>query len=678
MNNLEFVNVFQGVGKSVTPPQNSLFSKWNLLKGKAGNLSPSACLPFGCIACAPYSGGYSSGYGNHKANGRDEPPHFFEGDKLIGFSHFTHSGSGAFGFYYNYLVVSPYVQNADSVQKLKEIDEEQATLGYYTCRFKEEDIRCEVTVSEKVALHRYTSQKGEPLKFLIDVSNNGLQQDNPRLYGYSTESKIQLYGKGAFGGFVTMQGVKIYFYAACSDENCGQMIWRNDLKTQSCEFYCVQTEERFGVGLATSQTSVGLKIGFSLLSEERAMAEVLSTPDFEAVRKQATRRWEEKLSVIQLEGVSDKEREIFYSNFYHSLIKPCGWNKESFLWNEKGTFYLDFATLWDVYKTQMPFIFALYPSVGKGIVKTIIQYGKTQGKLFNALMLSTNQNIEATQACCLACYVLYDAYQYGLVEEKQVDDMFEAVKKEVEIYRESILQGTLEKTTKLLDCTLICAAFAHLSKELGKKADEEYFAELASYWTQAFGEDGLLKTDYPYYEGNHYNYTFRFIREKEKRIEIAGGKENLVKQLDKFFAFDESSERIDRFEGFNNETDMETPYFYHYVDRYDRVCEIVDECINNCFKAGREGLPGNGDSGGLTACYLWNFLGLFPISGQETIFLGKPRAKKASIQLNNGNMLTIINESENRPKKITFNGKEITEYALTAKDLLLGGEIKFL
>ena len=150
-----------------------------------------------------------------------------------------------------------------------------------------------------------------------------------------------------------------------------------------------------------------------------------------------------------------------------------------------------------------------------------------------------------------------------------------------------------------------------------------------------------------------------------------------MKQLDKFFAFDETSEKQNRFEGFNNETDMETPYFYHYVGEYRKLCEIIDECINSCFKAGREGLPGNGDSGGLTACYLWNFLGLFPSSGQEEVFVGKPRARKATIKLGNGNMLTIINESESVPEKITFNGKAI-KTTIAVKDLLQGGELIFL
>ena len=668
--NVDYVNVFQGTGKSAVPKESTLFSKWNLLKGKAGNLSPSACLPFGSVACSPYSGGYSSGYGNFKPNGKFYPENFFEGDKLVGFSHFTHSGSGAFGFYYNYLVVSPYTDDFAGTQRLKSYDREKASVCYYSCRLTDENIQCEITVSDKVALHRYKADK--PLKLAIDVSNNGLRTGKKKCYPDS--AKFRLQANGNVIGYVQQEGVKIYFYVMCTGMRA--WLWESGTVLKGSEYASDKTENRFGVCIETDETQAELKIGFSLVSEERAMANVLFTPDFDTARKQGREMWEKVLSAITISGVSEQEKEIFYSNFYHSLIKPCGWEKESFLWNEKDRFYLDFATLWDVYKTQMPLVFALYPEVGKGIADTLIKYGKTQGKLFNALMLSANQDIEATQACCLGCYLLYDAYAYGLVDEKQIDDMFDAVKNEVDVYRDGILNSSFEKTTKLLDCALICESFAKLAKELKRGADEKYFSEIASRWTDAFGEDGLLKTDYPYYEGNRYNYSFRFIRDKEKRIEIAGGKEKLIGQLDGFFAFDETSDKENRFEGFNNETDMETPYFYHYAGRYDRVCEIADECVKNCFTEGREGLPGNGDSGGLTACYLWNFLGLFPASGQEEFFVGKPQAGYAQIKFGNGKTLTIINEKQDVPKKITFNGKEITS-TIAVKDLLNGGELKF-
>ena len=675
MNHSEFVNVFQGTGKSVTPEKGSLFSKWTLLKGKAGNTSPSACLPFGCVACSPYSGGYSSGYGNFMRNGELPPEKFFEGDKLIGFSHFTHSGSGAFGFYYNYLVTVPFQGGLAEILDLKAFDEERATTGYYTCRLIKEDIKCEVTVADKVALHRYTALNGKPLKIAADISNDGLKQpQDSRVFSYSTESEMHI-GENGVGGFVTMQGVKLYYYILCNGKAA---LWVDKTPVGERRLRLQKTEKPFGCLFETDEAKAEVKVGFSLVSETNAKRAAISAPVFDTAAKAAAEKWEEKLSAIELFGVSDEDREIFYSNFYHTLVKPCGWEKESFLWDEKETFYLDFATLWDVYKTQMPLLFTLYKDVGRGIVKTLLKFGKEKGGLFNALMLTSNMNVESQQACCLACYVLYDAYVRGLVETGETNDMFYAARAETEQYRKAILSGTIEKTTKLLDVSLISAAFSDLAGKLGRNEDKKYFAKIAEHWTDAFGADGLLKTEYPYYEGNRWNYSFRFVKDVNKRIALAGGAESLTKQLDAFFAFNDKNEEINRFEGFNNETDMETPYFYHYVNRYDRLAEIICECTNACFRTGREGLPGNNDSGGLSACYIWNFLGLFPISGQDSFFLGVPKAEKAVLHLSSGNSLTIGGSGKGeRVSKVVFNGETVAGYSLPVEKIMQGGEIVF-
>ena len=673
---LKNVNVFQGTRGSTKPQEGTLYSKWNLLKGKAGNTSPSACLPFGNVACSPYSGGYSSGYGKFTRNGGEEPGRFFEGDKLMGFSHFTHSGSGAFGFYYNYLVVVPFKGALADVHSLKDIDEECATPGYYTCRLQEDNVRAELTVGESVALHRYTSLDGSPLKIAVDISNDGLKQPwDERVYAYSRESEMRI-EDGKVVGYIVMQGVKLYYCILCEGK---ASLWLDKKTVDESSLRLDKTEQSFGCLFETDSDCTMVKIGYSVVSEERAKRAAVEACGFDEAKERAHTAWQQRLSTIELEGVSEEDREIFYSNYYHTLIKPCGWKQESFLWDEKEISYLDFATLWDVYKTQPPLVFALHADVGRGIVKTLLRYGKEKGKLFNAFMLSSNMNIESTQACCLGCYVLYDAYAQGLVEEGDIDDLFTVVKSEIGQYEKEIADGTFEKTTKLLDCTLIAEAFAAVAKELGREDDCEYLSKIAEHWTKAYGEDGLLKTQYPYYEGNHWNYSFRFVGDVQKRIALSGGKENLEKQADLFFGFDESGSQDDRFEGFNNETDMETPYFYHYVGRYDKLITILKECTSACFRTGPDGLPGNNDSGGLSACYLWNFLGLFPITGQPRVFVGYPKAKKATLHLSNGATLTILsNLSGENVNEIRLNGKRIEGYTISMQELLRGGEIEFL
>ena len=472
-----------------------------------------------------------------------------------------------------------------------------------------------------------------------------------------------------------MQGVKLYFCIKCDAKF---WFWVNNEKVEENELKLKKTKKPFGVTFDIEKNIANLKIAFSLVSIKNAILSLENSVNFEKAKKNAEKSWKARLSTIKITGVSKEDKEIFYSNYYHSLVKPSRWKEESFLWDEKEDFYLDFATLWDVYKTQIPFIFTLYGDVGRGIVKTLIRYGKSRGKLFNALLLSSNMNIEATQACCLGCYVLYDAYVRGLVDGELVDDMFAVVKAEIAQFERGIKEGSFEKTTKLLDCTLIAESFAKLAKELNKKEYYEYFIEIAKFWTQAFDLDGLLKKDYPYYEGNHWNYSFRFFNDAKKRVELAGGKEKLTEQLDAFFAFNDKNSLENRFEGFNNETDMETPYFYHYVGCYDRLERVMKECVSSCFRTGRKGLPGNNDSGGLSACYLWNFLGLFPVSGQKVMFFGYPKAKKSVLRLFNGKKLIILSKLKgNSVKKITVNGKEVSDYQISLDVVLNGAKIVF-
>ena len=133
------------------------------------------------------------------------------------------------------------------------------------------------------------------------------------------------------------------------------------------------------------------------------------------------------------------------------------------------------------------------------------------------------------------------------------------------------------------------------------------------------------------------------------RIELAGGEERFLTLLDEFFGYgaepvNQLGERpsvdelaagyaLNRFEGLNNEPDMEVPWAYHYLGRPDRTAEVVHAAINNQFGLGRGGLPGNDDSGGLAAWYVWASLGLFPVAGQSLYLVNAPSFAHVPVDL---------------------------------------------
>ena len=98
------------------------------------------------------------------------------------------------------------------------------------------------------------------------------------------------------------------------------------------------------------------------------------------------------------------------------------------------------------------------------------------------------------------------------------------------------------------------------------------------------------------------------------------------------------------------------------------------------FSDGRGGIPGNNDSGALSSCYIWNSLGIFPVAGQNLILIGSPKIDSATLSLGNGNRLDIKvhrkSDEDIYVEKATFNGKNISDYKLSVRDVMGGGALE--
>jgi putative alpha-1,2-mannosidase len=115
---------------------------------------------------------------------------------------------------------------------------------------------------------------------------------------------------------------------------------------------------------------------------------------------------------------------------------------------------------------------------------------------------------------------------------------------------------------------------------------------------------------------------------------------------------------LNRFEGLNNEPDMEAPWAYHYAGRPDRTADIVQAALTWQFGTGPGGLPGNDDSGGLSSWYVWASLGLFPIAGQSLFLVNAPAFERGAIRV--GDREFVVETSGHRETPIGADGIETT------------------
>lgn len=670
----KYVNVFQG-NSTVSADWNEGIAKtWNPIKGLSGNTHPGAQLPFGKISVGAYSGGYPTGYGNNKLNCGEPVEALYDIKSVFGISHLHHSGTGAVGFYYNYALTTPFFGDLRAPDRDVLVNE-VAHPGFYAASFMKKNINFELTVDRNSAYHKYTFNQ-EDGKISVDLSNDGLYNDN-RLRSDAGDAQIKILSDSLVCATVELQGIKLNFTIHCDTGKA--VIWENYTVVDRHELNTNGSKgNKFGIVFENVGLKANVTVTVSIASPERSLDDNARSRvlGFDLAKHEADKEWEDALSKFVIDADS-KSKEVFYSYLYHTLVKPSDWSGESLYYTD-DSFMLDFTTLWDVYKTQLPLVFSVYPEISSKIINTYYNLGQALGVMPNLFDLSSNFNGEAQQARFLAGYIFCDAYYRGVkgvdwadllkllcdILHKSDKDFFEA--------------GECSRTTHTLDMAEACSNLSRLADILSLDDMSKELKAHSSKWKNAFdAETGLLKADSEYYEGNLWNYSFRPMNSMNERIELAGGKKAFCGLLDRFFGYDHKDDFSARFEGFNNETDMESPYAYNYIGRMDRLAEIIS-CANDfLFTAGEGGAPGNVDSGGLSACYIWNALGVFPVSGQDLMLVGMPSFNKASVTLANGKVFTVVKHGcGSYVKQGKLNGRQLPDFKFTVSDMMNGGVLE--
>ena len=664
---IDQVDPFIGTSVADLPPPEGLAASWWWPKPPVGNTHPGATYPFGMVSACAYSGAYPSGYGVFDRSTEGVPPLLHERPVASGFTHFQQSGTGAIRKYYNYLRVSPMLTPLDDLGTTWSLDEERAEPGTYRATLGN-GVACELTVGPKSAVHRYTFPEHRNARLVLDASHGGLEID--RGATVPLRARLDSGGPGHASGEVVMEGVPISFHIECDTPDWRQMLWYDRRLMEggtSLRFDSIRptTLRPFGLiwaGRARAGDTVELRIGFSLRGVEQARRNLandvgtgatslateavasLSPPSTAAFRRrQTTTRstWADHLATIRVESGSDERRTVFATALYHSMIKPCFALDESPFWPTSGPFVFDVCTMWDIYRTQLPLMTTLFPQRAVELANALLHVAEEEGNFPIGYRMAKGADRFSRQGSALTHTLLADICDLGL---PGIDWDWALVHMDADLRRqygeEFIEHGVAHPITHTLDLAHGYHCTALVARSVGDDALADQFDGLAARWVNAYDPVTGLVRDSSFYEGGKWNYSFRLGHDMAGRIELAGGEERYLDLLDSFFGFgadpvkqlgvdpslDElaAGYELNRFEGLNNEPDMEAPWSYHWIGRPDRTADIVHAIVMNQFGVGAGGLPGNDDSGGLSSWYVWASIGLFPVAGQQIVLLNAP------------------------------------------------------
>jgi putative alpha-1,2-mannosidase len=709
----EYVDPFIGTEATDLPTPSGLAATWWWPKPQVGNTHPGATYPLGMVSACAYSGAYPTGYGRYDLGTEGLPVEMHDRRVASGFTHFQQSGTGAIRKYYNYYRVTPMLQPLDDLGELWEIQEEQAEPGWYAATLAS-GVRCELTVGPKSAVHRYTFPAHRDARLVIDFSLGGLAIPFGRTV--PLRAHLQSLAPGVAQGEIVVEGAPLAVHLECRTPQWRQLLWYDRRLMPGgtrLDFDRIRptTLRPFGLmwaGRAEPGEVVELRIGFSLRGAEQARENLhrdcgdggLEQPVFEIRRARTAEVWREHLGAVQVESPSAAKKTVFSTALYHALIKPCLAMNESPFWPTEGPFAFDVATMWDMYRTQLPLLSTLLPQRAVEFANALLHISEEEGNLPIGYRMARGADRFSRQGSALAHTFLADVCHLGL---PGIDWDWALVHMHNDLRRQYgedfLLRGVAHPISHTLDLAFGYWCTSLIAAHLGDRALVDQFAPLAAQWVNAFDPGtGLLK-DSEFYEGGRWNYSFRLVHDMAARIALAGGDGPFVELLDRFFGFGAAPVKqpgelpgleemaagyaLNRFEGLNNEPDMEAPWSYHYAGRPDRTADVVHSVVQNQFHPGRGGLPGNDDSGGLSSWYVWASLGLFPVAGQNVFLIGPPAWREAHLAVG-GRPLALETAGFTEPEadrpaqyvqSVWLNGAPLNRTWITGQELHAAGRL---
>jgi len=598
---------------------------------------------------------------------------------------------------------------------------ETASPGYYAVFFPDSGVRTELTTTERVGFYRFTFPQTERGRVLMDLgaNENSIEVVN--------DHTVRGHGRGgrSFVAEFSQPFKKFGTFRQNQPRLDGGRVRRDDF---------VEPE-----GRSISGSYAGAYLEFSTTAGEQILVRIASARNFEAAQKQldadgsdfdavhqhARELWSEKLNLIQVEGGTEHERNLFYSTLYNSLLTPrLIYKKGTPLHGRDAGKVADYdryspIAFWDTGRNQVMLLALLEPDVMTNIMRTHLEMARESGWMHTSFygdhavlmylgdwrrglpfdyasvyeFLRKNATDPAGPRGDLAEYL-----KNGWVH----DDFME--------HPSPPEAGGHAGVDKTLEYSWDDYALAQFAKKLGKEDDYQMFLARAHNYTNVFdpstgfmrgrNADGSWISPYDPFEP-YYNYmskeatgwqNFWLVpHDVQGLINLLGGRENFIQKLDTFFNTPYHPKGIARdVTGMlglycqGNQPDQQTAYYYDWAGQPWKTQKLVREILHLMYGSDQDGLayPGMDDQGSTSSWYVFSALGFYTVDPSSADYIiGSPLFDKATLHLGNGKDLIIEaknNSDENcYIQSATLNGRPWNKPWFSHADIANGGKFVF-
>ena len=703
-----------------------------------GNVYPGAQIPFGGIQISPDTDDYdydvAAGYKYNKPT-------------IMGFSltHLSGTGIPDLGDFLfvpgtgTLKSATGTAEDPDSGYRSRFSHErEAASPGYYTVELTDYGVTAEMTAAARSGILRFTYPESKESFIMVDLDHTlrwKCEWSSVRLLDDHTiiGSKIvagwnpsrQVYFAARFSepikDFVILQEGKPVIYNTKRFRSSLEA-WGRGL--QACIKFPTRAGQQVSVKVAVS--AIGTDGALKNLSE-------LDGKNFETVRAEAENLWEKELGKYELDPSCDRRtKETFYTSVYRTAQHPFLFQDvdgrfrahDKTIGTAKGfTNYTTFS-LWDTYRAFHPLLNLVNKPLQADLANSMLEhYDKSTEHMLPIW------SFYGGETWCMigyhSCSVLADMMVKG-VKGFDYERAFQAMKTTAtNPHYDCIPEYTelgyvpfdkeKESVSKTLEYAYDDWCIAQAAKLLGHEEDYEFFLKRSGNWknlvdpetfyTRGRDSEGNWRTPFApiayqgpgsvngwgdITEGFTMQYTWTVPHAFEEYMQIAG-KKFLLDRLDSIFKLEMSDDIPGahdiwgRIGGYwhGNEPCHHVLYLYNKLGKPRECQKWVRYVADHFYGNTPDALSGNDDCGQMSAWYLFNCMGFYPVCpGSNEYELASPCVPGVKVHLSDGGTLTVRTKNWSPKhvyvKAVYLNGVKLKGTTLRYEDIRDGAELVFI
>lgn len=706
-----------------------------------GTTNPGAVAPNGMMSVVPFNV-MGSELNKYDKDARWwSTPYEYHNKFFTGYSHVNLSGVGCPELGSLLLMPTSGQLCVDYREYGSEYTNQTAIPGYYSNLLTKYNVKTEVSATPRTSIARFTFPKGES-NILLNLGE-GLTNESGAFARKVSPTEIE--GMKVLGTFCyNAQAVfPIYFVMRLSKAPRNAGYWKKQRTMSGVEAEWDRTNGKYKLYTKYNKEIAGddigayfsfdtsdaeqieVQIGVSFVSIENARLNLDTeqpTRDFDKVCKQTRESWNSDLSRIKIEGGTEQQQSVFYTALYHTLIHPNtlqdvngeypAMEGDQILTTDNDRYTV--FSLWDTYRNLHQLLTLVYPERQRDMVRTMIEMYKEHGWL-PKWELYGRETLTMEGDPSIA--VIVDTWLKG-VRGFDINVAYEAMRKSATTKgSNNLMRPDNDDYTELgyvalrkpfdnsvshaLEYYIADYALSILADSLGKKDDAALFRRRSMGYKNYFCKEfGMMRPKLPngefykpfnpmqgenfepspgFHEGNAWNYTFYVPHDVYGLAELMGGQRKFTDKLQMVFdkgLYDPA-----------NEPDIAYPYLFSYFKAEAwRTQKEVARLLKRHFTTEPDGIPGNDDTGTMSAWAIFSMMGFYPdCAGVPSYTLTSPTFDKVTITLNpefyRQKSLTIEAPHPTPEsiyiKSIKLSGKPYNDYRISHKQLVEGGKLSF-